>query len=758
MNASIIGLFCFNQRDRHRCRPSRALRALRALKGYGVKRIVFIGVMVVLGSRLFAFGTPPPTPRDIVFRKFQNEGMPVFRENNIEHRYQKYENGNTIVYLSLPGTVAWHPVPLKFMAGGLTPHEAWFLYYVVNVFLNTGSGEVLLKHYVIRNRGQTAVNMRFSDEELARIREGNTLQFRIYSYYRYNDWLSKWEYRPTYTRSSMVYKVDAWAPDPPADLRIDLGLSGRRGSSRGPGWYRNPTDSSLYIRNRYFLPLRWNNSGGDGPHGSGVRKHILELYGDVHRSHAGWVPVNDGESIPPASQYHATGRFAPNKGLPSGRYKLRIRSQDNVNHTSSWGPEAEVILDTESPDAVSRASISHHYTSGPNDTYDLHFTWTPSAGDRPAGSGGSGIYQYRFVFYNEGGSLLPGSGRILEASSLRSSGDDTVTAKIKADIAGTLGLGNTYSVVVRTSDNVGNVSDSEPYRFTVALDPGRGLSVDSDSMSISGNASSPDGYSVPVNVSVLIPRANSFTLYRDRLDDNGTAGSTGIGGSLEVNYPVRNGITAGSVITDSVPLSWAHRRIRYRLTDSQGRNILVSNTVRLPNIPANLGFRFKNGTDVQFEFPGSRETGSAASPPLRGAGTLTDTITVEPYSDSIVRRGGRALDSEGDEVTYEIQYRYNSSVLSTGAVSALDSVNWRSEIERHRGAVEEGTLVIDSITVTESGAGFRYSKVYEAAEGRFDIAIDFDSTGPSSGGDSAFEIFRGSDTGLERALSEEHPY
>ena len=767
MNASIIGLFRFNQRERHRCRPSRALRALRALKGYGVKRIVFIGVMVVLGSRLFAFGDPPdPPPRDVVYQAILNGGKPQLQYVN--SIYEKNEKGNTVVYLSIPLSIRWSQVGSYYKAGGITPHQAWFGYYVIEVYRIRGSSSSVIKRYTVSPINRTNIDITFNDHERSQLQRGDYLQIGIYSKYTYKDNWDNYEYPKSYTAFSQSYKVDAWAPAPPADLRIDLGLSGRPGSSRGPGWYRNPADSSLYIKHMDHLPLRWTNSGGDGPHGSGVRRHILDHYTAYssipHLADffswmltAGWVPLNDDQSIPPASQYHATGRFAPNMGLPSGRYKLRIRSEDNVNHTSSWGPEAEVILDTESPDAVSRASISHHYTSGPNDTYDLHFTWTPSAGDRPAGSDDSGIYQYRFVFYNEAGRHLRGSDRFLGASSLRSSGTDKVTAKIKADVAGTLGLGRTYSVVVRTSDNVGNVSDSEPYRFTVALDPGKGISVDSDSMSISGNASSPDGYSVPVNVSVPIPRANSFTLYRDRLDDNGTAGGTGIGGSLEVNYPVRNGITAGSVITDSVPLSWAHRRIRYRLTDSQGRNILVSNTVRLPNIPANLGFRFKNGTDVQFEFPGSRETGSAASPPLRGAGTLTDTITVEPYSDSIVRRGGSALDSEGDEVTYEIQYRYNGSVLSTGAVSALDSVNWRSEIERHRGAVEEGTLVIDSITVTESSAGFRYSKVYEAAEGRFDMAIDFDSTGPSSGGDSAFEIFRGSDTGLERALSEERP-
>ena len=764
MNTSIIGLFRFNQRERHRCRPS---RALRALKGYDVKRIVFIGVMVVLGSRLFAFGDPPdPPPRDVVYQAILNGGKPQLQYVN--SIYEKNEKGNTVVYLSIPLSIRWSQVGSYYKAGGITPHQAWFGYYVIEVYRIRGNSSSVIKRYTVSPINRTNIDITFNDHERSQLQRGDYLQIGIYSKYTYKDNWDNYEYPKSYTAFSQSYKVDAWAPAPPTNLRIDLGLSGRPGSSRGPGWYRNPADSSLYIKHMDHLPLRWTNSGGDGPHGSGVRRHILDHYTAYssipHLADffswmltAGWVPVNDGQSIPPASQYHATGRFAPNMGLPSGRYKLRIRSEDNVNHISSWGPEAEVILDTESPDAVSRASISHHYTSGPNDTYDLHFTWTPSAGDRPAGSDGSGIYQYRFVFYNEAGRHLRGSDRFLGASSLRSSGDDTVTTKIKADVAGTLGLGNTYSVVVRTSDNVGNVSGSEPYRFTVALDPGKGLSVDSDSMSISGNASSPDGYSVPVNVSVPIPRANSFRLYRDRLDDKGTAGSTGIGGSLEVNYPVGNGIAAGSVITDSVPLSWAHRRIRYRLTDSQGRNILVSNTVQLPNIPANLGFRFKNGTDVQFEFPGSRETGSAASPPLRGAGTLTDTITVEPYSGSIVRRGGRTLDSEGDEVTYEIQYRYNSSVLSTGAVSALDSVNWRSEIERHRGAVEEGTLVIDSITVTESSAGFRYSKVYEAAEGRFDIAIDFDSTGPSSGGDSAFEIFRGSDTGLERALSEERP-
>ena len=714
-----------------------------------VKRIVLIAVLAVLGSRLFAGGAPPPpTPRDIVFRKFKKEGVPVFQNHNMHNRYQKNQGGNPIVYLSLPGTVSWYSVPSFFMAGGITPHVAWFQKYVIRVFLNPGHGEVLLKEFTVYNRNQTTLNMHFSSGELARIRDGDRLQFRIYSQYRYNDWLGPWEYRNTYTRYSITYIADALPPPPPGNLRIDLGLPGSGGSNRGMGWYRN-SDSYLYIRNRNSLRLEWNSGGNDTPHGSGVKRHMLEVRYLGASSGSYWSQVYDSQSISSSALHQYTNYFAWHNRLPSGRYRLRIRSQDNVMHTSTWGPEVEVILDTESPYAVRQNSISHHYTSNTKGIYDLNFKWSPSAGDRPAGRIGSGIYKYDFVFYRTVNDWTPFRTETVFLSSLGPPSNGFVSAEIIKDVAANLGLGKTYYVAVRTMDNVGNYSESGKQMFTVALDPGSGLSVDSDSISISGNASSPGGYSVPLNLSVPIPRSNSFVLYRDWMENNVVKNST----RVTTAHPITQGI-----LTDRVPLAWAHRSIRYRLVDSQGRNILASNSVTLPNIPANLSWRFKNGENVQFEFPGSQESGAGNPAPLRGVGTPSDDMSVEPNSETVVRSStGDAVDAEGDKVSYQIRYKYGSQVLSTEEVSALDSVNWRTEVARHTTPLADAALVIQSITVTEQNGSFRFQKVYEAKKNDFDIAIYFDSTAPSSGGDLAFQMFRSADTGLANQLNEEYP-
>lgn len=140
----------------------------------------------------------------------------------------------------------------------------------------------------------------------------------------------------------------------------------------------------------------------------------------------------------------------------------------------------------------------------------------------------------------------------------------------------------------------------------------------------------------------LIPKSNSFVLYRNWIGSDDK-----ISGSVKLKYPVRKGVAP-----DTLPLSWAHRGIRYRLVDSQGMNILVSNSVTLPNIPANLSLQSKNGKNVQFEFPGSRKSGLGDYRTPRGVGTLSDTMSVEPHSRGIVRSGtGYAVDAEGDKVT-----------------------------------------------------------------------------------------------------------
>ena len=733
-----------------------------------VKRIVLIAVLAVLGSRLFAGGAPPPTPaRDIVFKAIWNNGRPQIQEVG------PTENGNSGIYLSIPFNVKWSQAGSYFVAGGIFPKQAWFQYYVIDVYRKRNGSSILLKQYKLSPVTNTRLSVELNDYEMSYIQPGDYLQIGIYSKYTYMDNLGRYEYPKSYTVFSRDYKVDIWGPTPPSNLEFDLGLSGSRHETHGTGWYRESPNSSLYIGNRDSLTLKWKNSAGDGPHGSGMKEHILEakdflFYDPVIPITQGDLDPNLGTNLDDfitnfdnigffdiasginhASEQFPTGYFAKSKRWLSSDYSLRIRSRDNLGNTSTSGPTVYFILDLDSPHAVRKNSISHHYTSNTKGIYDLNFKWSPSAGDRPAGRIGSGIYKYDFVFYRTVNDWTPFRTETVFLSSLGPPSNGFVSAEIIKDVAANLGLGKTYYVAVRTMDNVGNYSESGKQMFTVALDPGSGLSVDSASISISGNASSPGGYSVPVNLSVPIPRSNSFVLYRDWMENDLIKNST----RVTTAHPIKQGI-----LTDTVPLSWAHRSIRYRLVDSQGRNILASNSVTLPNIPANLSWRFKNGENVQFEFPGSQESGAGNPAPLRGVGTPSDDMSVEPNSETVVRSStGDAVDAEGDKVSYQIRYKYGSQVLSTEEVSALDSVNWRTEVARHTTPLADAALVIQSITVTEQNGSFRFQKVYEAKKNDFDIAIYFDSTAPSSGGDLAFQMFRSADTGLANQLNEEYP-